>query len=209
MMNQCTNMNQGNMMNSQMNLNQGNMMNNQMNMGTMMNNQMMNQGNMMNNQMNMDNMMNNQLMNQGNMMNNQMNMDNMMNDQMMNLLQMNNSNIAMNQAANMMSNNLGNLINTQNNNEQPKQNNGGLNLRFRGSGEGDSNNKGIEILCTLEEKVSDVIQRYRDKTGDDDTTKKFIFNARLLNHDLSVAEAGLHNNSNIFVVVTKGIKGAY
>ena len=48
-----------------------------------------------------------------------------------------------------------------------------------------------------------------NKTGDYDQEKKFIFNAKLLNQDLSVAEAGLHNNSNIFVVATKGIKGAY
>jgi len=109
----------------------------------------------------------------------------------------------------MMSNNIDNFMNTQNNNQQPNQNNGGLNIRFRGSGEGEDNNKGIEIQCKLEEKVSEIIQRYRSKTGDNDKTKRFIFNAKLLNQDLSVAEAGLQNNSNIFVVTTKGIKGAY
>ena len=52
-------------------------------------------------------------------------------------------------------------------------------------------------------------QRYRTKSSDTDTSKKFIFNAKQLNPALSVAEAGLTDNANIFVVTTRGVEGAY
>ena len=39
--------------------------------------------------------------------------------------------------------------------------------------------------------------------------KKFIFNAKNLNPSLSLAEAGIAHNSNIFVVTTKGVHGAF
>ena len=67
----------------------------------------------------------------------------------------------------------------------------------------------ITIQCTLDEKVGTIIERYRNKTGDKDTTKKFIFNAKSLNPTLSLAEAGITHNANIFVMVTKDIKGAF
>ena len=65
------------------------------------------------------------------------------------------------------------------------------------------------ILCTDDELVSDIIQKYRNKTGDKDESKKFIFNAKQLNSSLTVKMAGITDNSNIFVVTTKGDKGAY
>ena len=65
------------------------------------------------------------------------------------------------------------------------------------------------IQCTPNDKVSDIIEKYRNKANYRDETKKFIFNAKNLNTSLSVAEAGITNNANIFVVATKGIKGAY
>jgi hypothetical protein len=66
----------------------------------------------------------------------------------------------------------------------------------------------LVIHCLKEEKVSDVIQRYRVKFCDNEPTKKFIFNAKALNRNLTVAEVGLTNHCDIFVVSTKGIKGA-
>ena len=122
--------------------------------------------------------MNQMNMNQGNMMNSQMMI------QMMNMLQ-NSQNNPMNQMAQMMQNNFGNNNIDQNNtqNQQNQQNNGFININFR-AGAGES--KGIEIQCTMDEKVSDVIQRYRAKTGDRELTKKFIFNAKMLNQHLSV-----------------------
>ena len=67
----------------------------------------------------------------------------------------------------------------------------------------------LMIQCNPNDKVSDIIEKYRNKANDRDNTKKFIFNARNLNTSLSVAEAGITNNANIFVVATKGIKGIF
>ena len=178
---------------------------NQMNMNMMNNIQMnMNQGNMNQMNMNFPNMMNIQMnMNQGNMTNEQMSMN-----QMMNMIPGNNQNIPMNQAANILNNNLSNINIPHNYSAQSKQDNGFINIKVRAEA-GENNNKAIEIQCTLDEKVSDLVAKYRAKTGDHDPTKKFIFNAKALNHDLTLAEAGLSNNAYIFVVTTKGIKGAY
>jgi hypothetical protein len=220
MMDQNMSMNQGNMMSNnpllnqypnnqgnmnQMNMNLANMMNQMnMNQGNMFNQMNMNQGNMNQMNMNFGNMMNQMNMNQGNMGNGQMDMN-----QMMNMFQGNNNqDMPLNQQANIMNNNLSNLNIPQNNDVQSNQNNGFINIKFR-AGAGENENRAIEIQCTLDEKVSDLIQRYRNKTGDHDPTKKFIFNAKALNHDLTLAEAGLSNNAYIFVVATKGIKGAY
>jgi hypothetical protein len=60
----------------------------------------------------------------------------------------------------------------------------------------------------LEEKVSDLLQKYRNKTGHSSPNPKFIFNAKILNPDLTCAEAGISNKSNVYVIETKGIKGA-
>ena len=171
-----------------------------MNNPMMSQNMNMGQGNMMNQNMNMG---------QGNMMNNQMND---MNGMMMNMMNFNNQNLPMNQFAAMMgnmntqmaNNNFGNQGNFQNNNAQNQNDYGGINVHFRIEGRKDE----IVIQCLPDERVSELIKRYRTKTGDDDITKKFIFNAKALNESLSVAEAGLANNVNVFVVRTKGIKGA-
>ena len=57
----------------------------------------------------------------------------------------------------------------------------------------------ITILCHLDEKVSDVIQRYRIKSGDQDMTDDFIFNSKYLNPKITVAEACLSNCALIYV----------
>ena len=69
-------------------------------------------------------------------------------------------------------------------------------------------NLSYEVQCNHNEKVSELIERYRNKSGDYDTSKKFIFNAKNLDDHLTLAEAGIYNGSNIFVVNTVGIKGA-
>ena len=67
------------------------------------------------------------------------------------------------------------------------------------------NGKSFLIECNLNEKISDIINRYRIISKDDKVShEKFIFNAKPLNPGLTVAEAGLIENSNIFVVETKG-----
>ena len=85
----------------------------------------------------------------------------------------------------------------------------GFSVIFRASGATGQAGAPIMIQCTPNDKVSDIIEKYRNKANDRDDTKKFIFNAKNLNTSLSVAEAGITNNANIFVVATKGIKGAY
>ena len=144
----------------------------------------------------MDFLNSSQMMNQMKMMNFK---DNQMNPMMMMMMlnQMNNQENQMDMRTNQMKND-----------EIPEQQSGGINLRFRKSGNGPDINPEFIIQCLPNEKVSDVIERYRAKSGDNDPTKKFIYNAKTLNCDLTVAEAGLSNNANIFVVATKGIKAA-
>ena len=59
-----------------------------------------------------------------------------------------------------------------------------------------------------DEKVSTLIQKYRNKSGDLETNKKFIYNAKTLNPSLNCAEARLSDNSSIFVINTRVIEGA-
>ena len=201
--------NQGNpMMNNSMNQNQGMNMNS---MNNMMNNQMN-----MNNQMDMNNM--NNMMNSQMNMNNQMNMNSQFNPMMMNPMMMNNNmgnmgtgmmNAAMNfnmnnQMMPNMGNNMGNMGNNQPQQQQP--NNQNISVYFRAGANGE--NGSIMIQCSLSDRVSNLIERYRTKSLQDVSKKKFIFNAKALNKDLTVAEAGLNDGANIFVVNTEGVKGA-
>jgi len=70
-----------------------------------------------------------------------------------------------------------------------------MKVNFRRNGESP-----IMIKYATDMKVSEIIQRYRNKSNDFDINKKFIYNAKVLCADLTASEAGLNNNSNIFVV---------
>ena len=210
-----------NNMNDQM---MNNNMNNQMMMNNM-NNQMMN--NNLNNQMMMNNMnnqnmfnnMNNQIMNDNmnnqNMFNN-MNNQNMFNNNMQNQMMMNNNmNIPMSQMANnqmnIMNQNLFNNNQFQGNNNPKQQSDNQLTVYFRDSGNDNNKNTdgpSITIQCTPDEKVSKIIERYRTKANFHEEAK-FVFNAKNLVPSLTIAEAGITNLSNVFVVKTKHVKGAY
>ena len=72
----------------------------------------------------------------------------------------------------------------------------GISVIFRYSS---TNMPPILIQCFPNEKVSDVIKKFRLKSGNYSKSLKFIFNAIKLNQVLTVAEAGLTNNCNIFV----------
>ena len=65
----------------------------------------------------------------------------------------------------------------------------------------------IMIQCNLDEKVSKVIEKYRIMANDHKKTKKFIFSALALNPSLTVAKAGLNDNSIIKVIETEGLMG--
>ena len=54
---------------------------------------------------------------------------------------------------------------------------------------------------------AEVIKRYRTKAEDNNPNEKFIYNAKKLNLNLTVRDAGLVNESKIFVMVTEGIVG--
>ena len=56
--------------------------------------------------------------------------------------------------------------------------------------------------CKRNEKVNDIIEKYREEAFDDDTNIEFIYNGKelnKLNKNLTASEAGISNNSNIFV----------
>ena len=195
--------------------NQGNQasqfMNNNFNQGfnqTGMNNPMMNMN--MNNGMNQTGM-NNPMMNPG-MMNmnngmNQMGMSNpMMNPGMMN---MGMGNMNMMQAAmnmNMMNNNNLENMNNMNMGNTTQSNNQFINVDFIMGA--DEENEKIMIQCSMDDKIQDLIDRFKTKTLEDVSTKKFIFNARALIPTKTVRDSEIFNGAKIFVVETKNVKGA-
>ena len=77
---------------------------------------------------------------------------------------------------------------------------------FRFAGSGEVINQSIKIECNLDEKVSTIFERYRRWANDIDLDEKFIFNAKSLNPDFTLIEAGISYDSHIFVVSTKGVK---
>ena len=94
----------------------------------------------------------------------------------------------------------------QNFNQNQVNESDGIYVTFRDSGAYE-NKKPITIKCRINEKVSDLIEKYRVESGDRDETKKFIYNAKVLHSSLTLSQAGIMNGSNIFVVITKGVKG--
>ena len=64
----------------------------------------------------------------------------------------------------------------------------------------------VMVQCIPDEKVSEIIEKYRIKSGDHDLSNKFIYNAKVLNPNLTVSEAELTNNANILVAFP-GIRG--
>ena len=189
---------QMNINNNQMGMNNNNQMNmgNQMGMG-MNNNQIgMNMGNQMDMGINMN--MGNQIgMNMGNDMNMNMMNQNMMNNQMppmMNPMMMNNKPMWMWH--------YNNLNDNQNLNDENNSSNK-INIIFKSD-----NSSSILIICDFTEKISEVIKRYFIKAGIDSKYHKyfkFIYNAKNINMDLTVAESGIANNSNIFVIKIQNV----
>ena len=63
-------------------------------------------------------------------------------------------------------------------------------------------------LCGFTEKVSEVKKRWSSKYGINIKKLKFIFNAKNLDSRLTIAESGITNMSQIFVIDSGGIRGA-
>ena len=57
--------------------------------------------------------------------------------------------------------------------------------------------------CKRNEKVNDIIEKYREEAFDDDTNIKFFYNGKELNKNLTASEVGISNNSNILVLASK------
>jgi len=95
--------------------------------------------------------------------------------------------------------NMPNLINNIQNDDSK------IKINFRFSGSEDNINKVIEEQCSLEEIFEDVLKRISFKYQF--LYQKYIcaFNAKKINHNLTLAECGFYNNCNIFLVKTKGI----
>ena len=94
------------------------------------------------------------------------------------------------------------LNNNQNLNDENNSSNK-INIVFRRS----DDNPPIRVMCDYTEKISEVIKRYCIKAGIDkyQDNFKFVFNAKKINLDLTVAESGIANNSNIFVIKIQNV----
>ncbi len=80
---------------------------------------------------------------------------------------------------------------------------------FRNNSANGKNSAPIMIQCMPNEKVSSLIEKYRNKTNDRDLTEKCEFNAKTLDPQLFVFETGITDGSHIFIVETKGVNGTY
>ena len=121
----------------------------------------------------------------------------------------------MNNNINNMMNNFNNMNNLINNNINPMMRNTNIKIDqylnnpvfftvfFRESSIVFKNKNPIMVNVKEDEKISDIIQKYREKSSNYDDNLKFIFNAKDLINSLTAAEAGLTNNANIFVVKTR------
>jgi hypothetical protein len=143
--------------------------------------------------------------------------NNIMNNIIMNIMMNNNINskIVNNNLSNNMNNynmnnniifnynnNMNNIYNKMSQNiNQMNFNNDILNLNFRES----SIKKNILIKCLPSEKISKIIQYYRVKANDYDEAKRFIFNAKELNPNLTARESQFLDNCTIFIVKTKEV----
>ena len=67
--------------------------------------------------------------------------------------------------------------------------------------------KPIVISARMKDKVSQIIEKYWKESNDYDDEIKFIFNAKVLHPSLTLEDAGLSENANIFVVIPKSVQG--
>ena len=140
----------------------------------------------------------------------------MMQQNLMNQMMMQQNPQNMMNQANMM-----NQFNNQNLNQQQQQNNinsfqpetpdtNNITVSFKLQIKDQAPKPLVTIQCSLNDKVSTIIQAYRNKTQDFDAEhEKFIYNAKKLNETLTCAEAGIINNSVIFVLNDKDVDGGY
>ena len=101
--------------------------------------------------------------------------------------------------------NMMNMMNMMNKGINNNFNKSMVTIYFRRSGP--QQKPPIVIQCCLHDKVSNAIEKYRKESGDYEEEEKFIFNAKALYPSLTLEESGMTDKGNIFVVVTKDVKG--
>ena len=227
--NQAQNMNNMNI-NNMNNMNSTNMNMNPMNMNSMnmnpMNVNSMNMNPMNMNSMNMNSMNMNTMNNMNSMNMNPMNMNSMNMNPMNNQMQMMQQSLIqqqllqqqilqnqilsqqiMSQAMNQMNqNNQQNSHISQNNDFNQSQDPNNLDIFFKVRGYG-SNSKLIKIKSRNDEMVYELIDKYRETTGDYETKNKFIYNAKELKPNLTCYEAGLTYGAIVQVINTRHVDG--
>ena len=58
----------------------------------------------------------------------------------------------------------------------------------------------IKCQCSFDDKVSSMIEKYRNLSGDMNSDKKFIFNTKSLVPALTLAESGFNKFNDVFVI---------
>ena len=127
----------------------------------------------------------------------------------------------MNNIFNPMQNNQMNMFNNINNNQFQQMTNQNImngaqelqrkeiNLRFRSCSNDICEERELNVLCFTDEKISEVIKRYKNKAqiklGNDKL--RFIYNNHELNPNKTVEEFGLVNISVIYVVLRQNVIG--
>ena len=109
------------------------------------------------------------------------------------------SNVSSNQMPNMGNQNFnvpqnyqfGNQINVNQNQFQ---------IHFKPDNPYENIEETINVKCTPNDKISSIIEKYRNKSGDYDQNKKFKFNGGVLSPNLTVSQAGITNFNNTIVV---------
>ena len=106
--------------------------------------------------------------------------------------------LLLNNQFNLMRNNIysNNMMNTNMNLNKK------IKVTFRTSGFGLPSNP-LEIECEKNEKIKDVIKRYREISGVKEENLKFVFNARILKLESTLEESYISDKSTIFVVLPK------
>ena len=102
------------------------------------------------------------------------------------------------------------LINNNNIIKPNPQNSNYVNIFFKLQKLNGPDVKPFSVQCSLNDKVSTVIQKFRTKAQDYDVQhEKFIFNGKRLNETLTVAESGLEDNMIVFVINDRDLEGAF
>ena len=90
-----------------------------------------------------------------------------------------------------------NIININQPNIEPNI----ISVRFKQ----DWTNQGIIVDCSPDEKISNVIQKYIRKSGDYDTRRVFLYNAKKLEPNKTALQEGLKHLITITVTKTQNL----